>query len=288
MFSVAATWVVLGPEALPIYTELRGKAIREFRAENRGILLVEEGDHFHDGSKVLSTVADWHKYLKSMIRKADTVTESVLDLVEKGMLTESRFRMTSKALCDGLNEIRTRAGAPKSMFDPSFSKDLRDVMGMTGRQAMPFIFQKQQTTQTIDTLSVHQETEQTRACSSHHVDPPPPVTDRRATMTVTDDDWEKVKRTTLEDIKKEYGFDKPKTSRAAQKLAKVAKKVFRWEKGSAPDEILTMHNNINSRDFVRLNPPLKMIDSRTHTNCDYTNRYSLSTIAPACLNIGIT
>lgn len=63
-------------------------------------------DAFHDGSKVLSAVTEWHDYLRNSARKADTTTHQVLDLVDNHMLLPSpEDRLMMGELCQRLDEI---------------------------------------------------------------------------------------------------------------------------------------------------------------------------------------
>jgi hypothetical protein len=64
------------------------------------------GDYFHDGQNVLADVTSWHASLHIAMRKADTITSQVLDLVDKHMLLgEPKDRMTSKDICTELRNI---------------------------------------------------------------------------------------------------------------------------------------------------------------------------------------
>jgi hypothetical protein len=63
-------------------------------------------DAFHDGTKVLSSVLNWHNYLRNSSRKADTATIRVLNLIEEKMLLQSpNKRLTFEQLCVELGDI---------------------------------------------------------------------------------------------------------------------------------------------------------------------------------------
>ena len=67
---------------------------------------VSEGDQFHDGREVLDAVINWHKYLRSSLRRTDTLTSRVLDLVDEEMLLgPADRRINASDLCSKLDSI---------------------------------------------------------------------------------------------------------------------------------------------------------------------------------------
>ena len=65
-----------------------------------------QGDHFHNGHRVLEDVTHWHIYLRTVLRKTDTITSQVLDLVDEHMLLESaEQRINASRLCSTLDLI---------------------------------------------------------------------------------------------------------------------------------------------------------------------------------------
>ena len=78
-----------------------------------------------------------------------------------------------------------------------------------------------------------------------------PGINRTSTLTISHSDMGKLKVTTVEDVKKEYGLDKPKPANRPKIMNKVAN-FIRSERGHTPDAILSSH--IRARDFVSLNP----------------------------------
>ncbi|KAK7914325.1 hypothetical protein PG985_012028 [Apiospora marii] len=80
VFSVAATYVVLGKEGVKQYHELRRNAKRPFEEQ------YIPSDNFHDTRAVLTEVTDWHKYLRLCLRSGDPYTSRILDLVDNEML----------------------------------------------------------------------------------------------------------------------------------------------------------------------------------------------------------
>lgn len=115
VFSVAATWVVIGYEGTRQYSKLREAAIKrrmESQESNPNLdpdtPRLHAGDYFHDGVNVLPEVRNWHKYLRSVARKTDEVTHQVLDIVENRMLVQHSKnlpRMKASELCQKLSDI---------------------------------------------------------------------------------------------------------------------------------------------------------------------------------------
>ncbi|KAL9021295.1 MAG: hypothetical protein Q9185_001500 [Variospora sp. 1 TL-2023] len=89
VFSIAATWVVFGYQGIKQFRRIREKAIETMRVRQRGSRSnsnLSAGDYFHDGHRVLETVTSWHRILRSSLRKTDSVTSDLLDLVDQKML----------------------------------------------------------------------------------------------------------------------------------------------------------------------------------------------------------
>ncbi|KAI0864786.1 hypothetical protein F4860DRAFT_500983 [Xylaria cubensis] len=102
VFSVAATYVVLGKEGVKQYRLLRQRKIESL---GTGI-----GDPFHDREQVLPVVIDWHKYLRSTLRRDDCYTAKVLDLVDTTMLiTPGENRISGASLSQKLKGIDEEA-----------------------------------------------------------------------------------------------------------------------------------------------------------------------------------
>ncbi|KAK1528151.1 hypothetical protein CPAR01_12709 [Colletotrichum paranaense] len=78
VFSIAATYVVLGPQGVLIYDRIRRAGILEKTGD--------VSDTFHHDDKVLSEVTEWHRYLRAVARKTDAYTTDVLDMVDQYML----------------------------------------------------------------------------------------------------------------------------------------------------------------------------------------------------------
>lgn len=124
VLSAVATWVVLGSQAYTAYDKIRQRAILELRRRHEAdnsISVPTCGDAFHDGQKVLSAVADWHRHLRNSTRRSDTITHVVLDLIDDKMLiVDPRQRLTSEGLCKKLKHIlaTARIDYENAILDP--------------------------------------------------------------------------------------------------------------------------------------------------------------------------
>ncbi|KAF1974922.1 hypothetical protein BU23DRAFT_553149 [Bimuria novae-zelandiae CBS 107.79] len=90
VLSEAATWLVLGKEALHRYRWERIAATHK-------VPKLRETSHtgcFHDGTKVLQEVLDTHMKIRERLRRNDKITEKVVDLVEE-MLGGASSRPTA-------------------------------------------------------------------------------------------------------------------------------------------------------------------------------------------------
>lgn len=103
VFSEAATWVALGHRGINLFQLVRKSGqlsddinayygnILETRSsisdiDDNSLIGVQGLDRFHDGSKMSSTVKDWHTHVRQTLRRCDPVTERVLEIVENSML----------------------------------------------------------------------------------------------------------------------------------------------------------------------------------------------------------
>jgi serine/threonine protein kinase len=138
VFSIAATWVVFGYQGIRQFNKVREKAIarliREQRAEHaQHSAKTSElgvGDYFHNTRDVLQEVILWHNVLRSTVRKTDTITCQVLDLVDSRMLQgRAENRIPAKELCEELVQIsqRSKNDGPRIPVDPSIMDALIEV-----------------------------------------------------------------------------------------------------------------------------------------------------------------
>jgi hypothetical protein len=137
VFSVAATWAVLGPMAVYQFSHVRQIAIHQLvaNATGRDLPLV---DYFHNGSELLLEVKSWHEYLRYSIRKNDTITCQVLDLVENGMLCEKpEQRQTAAQVGRKLTEILDIvSNDPMTQFEPisTLWSQYRDIIAIAEQE----------------------------------------------------------------------------------------------------------------------------------------------------------
>lgn len=74
------------------------------------------GDHFHNGDGVLGVVTSWHLFLRQSLRKSDTITARVLDLIDNKMLLgSSSSRIGIDAICGELKQILEDSKADQRM-----------------------------------------------------------------------------------------------------------------------------------------------------------------------------
>lgn len=136
VFSIAATWVVLGYQGVRQYNEIREKAVQRLVEGQEKILsaqrktpLLTQGDYFHDGRCVLAAVLDWHDVLRNALRKTDTITSRVLDLVDQKMLLGNpKLRLKADQTCKELKKILKDAQAePRIQVPENIKELLREV-----------------------------------------------------------------------------------------------------------------------------------------------------------------
>ncbi|KAK8038980.1 hypothetical protein PG993_007391 [Apiospora rasikravindrae] len=100
VLSEIITWIVFGRQGVLVYDKLRQIAIKQLRG-SRSPRQPTADDAFHDGQEVLGAVTDWHQHLRASMRKSDTATSEILDLIDSKMLQSApEQRLTSLALVD--------------------------------------------------------------------------------------------------------------------------------------------------------------------------------------------
>jgi serine/threonine protein kinase len=119
VFSVAATWLILGYQGVCQYQLMREKALgnllKTIKEDGHPLLISqrltvsakpEKLDCFHNGTDVLSEITSWHALLRNSVRKTDPITEEVLNLVDQNMLLQDpKKRIDSRLLCEKLQQI---------------------------------------------------------------------------------------------------------------------------------------------------------------------------------------
>ncbi|KAE9370120.1 kinase-like protein [Stipitochalara longipes BDJ] len=118
VFSIAATWVALGYQGVLQYAEFRKNALKDYKQQNLSELVRVASDEntsddqksiedcFHDGYDVLPEITEWHKSLRTMLRKTDTLTSLVLNLIDdKMLLSDPTKRISAEETCVELDRI---------------------------------------------------------------------------------------------------------------------------------------------------------------------------------------
>jgi hypothetical protein len=111
VFSVAATWLARGSDAIQEYKDFRAYSVDQYLKKHPDGHLTNRrpltrGDYFHNGESVLSGVISWHQFLRSCLRDGDTWTSQVLDIVENRMFeTEPGKRISAKQFYQELKAL---------------------------------------------------------------------------------------------------------------------------------------------------------------------------------------
>ena len=92
---------------------MREKAVKKIMQEQESsrslrslAVTLNQGNYFHNGRDVLTDVRSWHELLRSALRKTDTITGQVLDLVDRKMLLGNVLeRLSAKDICLQLRQI---------------------------------------------------------------------------------------------------------------------------------------------------------------------------------------
>jgi len=103
IFSIAATWVILGPYHIKVYEQLRLDAASQ--TLRRAGSQLAKMPCFHDGNGPLAVILQWHRYLRSMVRPNDHISPRVLDVIEKDMLQEAATRASATKLRNALDRV---------------------------------------------------------------------------------------------------------------------------------------------------------------------------------------
>jgi len=171
VFSLAATWIVLGSQGILQYNKVRKAAIQRRVEMARGQKLhvpttaaalasnhltahvspvpipraqtdrhnLFESDLFHDGKTVLDEVRRWHDLLRGTLRICDPTTALVLDVIDNDMLLPAPTdRINAENLWKTLEDVmRQSRSKPRMQVDATIMKTLLDVDSAAPTQTKP-------------------------------------------------------------------------------------------------------------------------------------------------------
>lgn len=109
VFSMTATWLVLGIQGVCQFHFIRRKAIEALAQQaqegpTRQPKMMQ-GDYFHNGRELLPEVKQWHSFLRKSMRKTDHITSGLLDLVETELLVAAHRRVSAEKLYGMLQRL---------------------------------------------------------------------------------------------------------------------------------------------------------------------------------------
>lgn len=126
---MAASWVALGEQGIFQFAKIREKALeRTVIKKGQHSSGGPSGDYFHNGEDVLQAVSSWHQHLRSTCRRSDSITSSVLDLVDQKMLRgDPSERIAAEDLCAELKEIISRSQAASPATPEGLLQMLKEI-----------------------------------------------------------------------------------------------------------------------------------------------------------------
>lgn len=123
VLSITATWVVLGVQGILQYRQVRIDAINNIHIHQRP----SSQDCFHNGNSVLPEVKQWHQLLRASMRKCDTITDKILDLIDdKMLLADPLGRIRISDLCQELAGLLEQA--QRASNRPEISQDIMQTL----------------------------------------------------------------------------------------------------------------------------------------------------------------
>jgi hypothetical protein len=138
VLSESATWVVLGNYGVQKFTTLRQRVLDKLITEHenkepktqsdKSLNIPRRGDYFHDGTNVLDIVTSWHEFLRHSVRKSDTITSKVLDIVDRGLLVSNiKERFDADMLHEQLKSC-IREGEQGARLLPRIDTELEEFL----------------------------------------------------------------------------------------------------------------------------------------------------------------
>lgn len=105
VLSIAATWVAKGQSGISDFREVRLAAHRKL-SEGENSDSRDPPDAFFNKGGVLPVVTEWHEVIRGALRRYDTITSEVLDVVDRYMLrAKPQERLDAAGLCEKLAEV---------------------------------------------------------------------------------------------------------------------------------------------------------------------------------------
>ncbi|KAK8046124.1 Protein kinase-like (PK-like) [Apiospora saccharicola] len=116
VFSVVATWIILGADGVTQYSKVRQKA------RQRRVDIIS--DSFHDDNQVLPEVTAWHDYLRAAARQTDKISSRVLNLVDNYMLVGADSRKDATFIIKGFADHLS----PDGTSDTGLPEEIGDIL----------------------------------------------------------------------------------------------------------------------------------------------------------------
>lgn len=159
-----------------LFQEVRYRAIKKLRetrlSASQGTSAQPQSDCFHDGHDVLAAVKEWHKYVRTAIRKTDNITSKVLDLVENEMLLAiPEQRTNASSLCVRLPEFiprRTPNLLPEGLTSLLGEIDQEDVYSGASERRSQFLAQAASTSYEGDEQGIPKNKDPARRFKTTH------------------------------------------------------------------------------------------------------------------------
>ncbi|KAJ4385511.1 hypothetical protein N0V93_009939 [Gnomoniopsis smithogilvyi] len=124
VFSVAATYVVLGTQGVLQFDEVRRQCAKNPEAPQHR----NWPDAFYDGPDVRKVVTDWHAYLRSAIRRTDGLTATVLTMIDDRVLVPADKRWDAVEFSQRLEELIDGNHPPEARPVPGYIEEmLREI-----------------------------------------------------------------------------------------------------------------------------------------------------------------
>ena len=130
--------MVLGSYGVKQFRTLRQRILDKISTErekkepqtqfDKSLNIPRRGDYFHDGTNVLDVVASWHEFLRNSVRKSDTITSKVLDIVDHSLLVSNiKVRFDANMLHERLKRS-IREGEQEARLLPHVDTKLEEFL----------------------------------------------------------------------------------------------------------------------------------------------------------------